>query len=157
MKDKQKIKIDIEGLKTILAFSNTPVYLFKHFRSNKSIQTFGENTSLNKIKELIKIQIDNLTSIKDMVLLYAYIISLSMHNSIESIEVLEELRSEYSHIRWLSKIISLVENSQFDPISFQYIDATPKPEIKSIREEDLTTEDEITYLEVSNESNINNV
>ncbi len=108
----KKHKIQIEELVPFFLFANTPYYLFKHFRESHSVQDFGETTSLAEIKGEITSLISDLRRTEDMILLYAYVISLCVHNSSESIEFLEKLRKEHSSIRWLPIITCLVENSQ---------------------------------------------
>lgn len=129
----KKHKIEIEELMPFFLFANTPSYLFKHFRENSGVQDFGETTSLAEIKREVTSLISNLRTVEDIILLYAYVISLCAHNSSESVEFLEKLRKEYSNIKWLAIITCLVENSQTNIEYFGKIDILrkQKPVIKT--------------------------
>lgn len=126
-------KIKIEELIPSFVFANTPLYLFKNFRRNTSVQDFGETASLVEIKREIASLVSNPKTVKDMILLYAYVISLCAHNSSKSIEFLEELRKKHSNIKWLPTITCLVENSQDNIGYFKEINISrkQKPVIKT--------------------------
>lgn len=129
----KKHKIEIEELMPSFLSANTPSYLFKHFRENSGVQDFGETTSLAEIKREITSLISNLRTVEDMILLYAYVISLCAHNSSKSIEFLEELRKKHSNIKWLATITCLVESSQDNIGYFEEINISrkQKPVIKT--------------------------
>jgi hypothetical protein len=103
---------DLNTLKEFLAFANTPFYLFKHFRKHAVVQDIGENQSFEKIKKIIETKANKLQTVNDLIILYAYIISLTMHNSNKSIKLLQNLKNKHKDIKWIPSITSLTENSQ---------------------------------------------
>lgn len=109
---RKNIELDFKNLIEKLIFANTPAYLFKKFRSNESVQNIGEKFSLLEIKKVIETKIKKIESVEDLVILYAYIISLSMHYNDESIDFLERLGQKYQGIQWLTEIIALVIDSR---------------------------------------------
>lgn len=105
--------LDRERAIKVLAFANTPNYVFKNLKTIRSIQDIAHKYKtidlIQTHRELLKIATP---SADDYLLLYVLLIVFMMKGDSQSINYLEELRKV--NIRWFPEIINIFK-SEFIP------------------------------------------
>lgn len=85
MKEEDLVNIlDLVSLKEIYLLANTPLYLYKHFKRNPSIQILSKKYDLNEIKKIFCWLVKQPRSIDRLACIYSLIIALSFkldHNT----------------------------------------------------------------------------
>lgn len=103
-----KLKLlDLDSLRQIRLVSNTPAYLYKHFRRNGSLQRFADSCSATDLAEML----DSLEQRKRKtgnyeITLYAIAVALSLKDYSEVRTLLNRL-SKFD-IKWMPEIKQLV-------------------------------------------------
>lgn len=98
-----EIVIDLEGLKEILIFANTPLYLYKNFRKNEAVQTLAKVYSPEDLIRYFDYNLENATvSFNNLTLAYAMLIALSLKEYDQVISFFNRLDS-YS-IKWAKEL-----------------------------------------------------
>ena len=114
----------IEQIAEIYIVSNTPSYLYKHFRQRDEIKELADSNTPEELKNCI-VQIDNKDNLtlNDVVLGYAATVALTFHN-------LEEVKGEVENIElnkleWVGRILNLWSESYVPTLEI-----TLKPTLK---------------------------
>jgi len=117
----------IEQIAKKYVVSNTPSYLYKHFRQRDEIKELADNYSSEELINLI-LQIDNKNnlSLKDVVIGYAATVALTFHNLDEVKAATEEI--EINKLEWVGRILHLWSEKFLHTIN---ITIKSKPTIKT--------------------------
>lgn len=102
--------LNVEALANVYWVSNTPAYLFRHYRNNPTVQEFAEIHSVEQLVSFIA-QVANTElakrKIEDIVLAYASIVGLTFKNP--SIVKKKTRKLSFERIYWGDAILRLWE------------------------------------------------
>jgi len=107
--------IDMKNVGKRLAYANTPAYVYKHLREEKSVADIAEIfTSDELITQLKDTTSREVSSNEEIVLIYALLIAITLKGDEQSLNFLRHIR-EHSTIRWFKEITGIFL-STFKPI-----------------------------------------
>ena len=107
MRDDIKNALDLNLLKVIFLFANTPHYLYMKFSENQSIQMLSSKFSLKElIREFFDIE-KQPRDFENFVYLYSLLIALSFGDSSDVERFLESLKRY--EIEWLKEIKDIIK------------------------------------------------
>jgi hypothetical protein len=107
MKEELKRELNLDSLKEIFILANIPMYVYKHFREDNSIQSFSKKYSVDKLVDFYNqlTEID-ITELDDIILVYSILISISFKNYNEIILFFKEIKPV--EIRWFNKLNEII-------------------------------------------------
>ena len=99
-------QIDLKPLIDAYLFANTPMYLYRHFRNNASLQELAERTSIQiLVAEYDRRTVKETRSIEDIVVAYSTLIAITFLKYQRALEVFENLG--LSRLDWGDEIRSI--------------------------------------------------
>ncbi len=102
--------LNISALRQIQVLSNTPSYLYKHFKNDVSVRTFADSCSVKDFKDLLSsLAARRRQTGNYQILLYAIAVSLSFKEYKDARPLLEKLKT--FDVKWLSRIIALARDA----------------------------------------------
>lgn len=93
---------EIQDLKYIHIVSNTPLYLFKNFKSNSIVQNLSKISSTKELIDRFNFLIKNDLSADSLTELYAIIVALTMKDSFEAHQFFMDL-DKYD-VKWFNNL-----------------------------------------------------
>ena len=109
MKPKLKF-LDLATLTQIQILSNTPGYLYKHFKNDPSLRAFAESCSVDNLTDFVASLVKRKhRSGNYHVLLYAIAVSLSFKEYGDIRQLLDQLGK--IDIKWLPRLVQLIQSS----------------------------------------------
>jgi len=118
------LNLHYDALRKWYLFANTPLYLYKHFREEQSVQVLASTYSSSQlIKSFSGVAAQGLNNIDDLIRLYAIIFALTFKDYSDVRSFFENL-AEYP-LKWSSEIRNIYLNS-FRPVNMFAIDKKNK-------------------------------
>ncbi|MGO8761967.1 MAG: hypothetical protein ACLP2P_02770 [Desulfobaccales bacterium] len=124
-------ELDLNELKKIYLFSNTPLYLYNNFKRNKSIQNLSETDTKTLINHFDKIIIKKPT-LDNLVTLYALIMGLTFKDIHEVNGFFDKL--DIYNIEWAKEIRNIYKAKNIPTQIYKVKARIIRPEIKIISE-----------------------
>jgi len=113
-------QIDVESLCQIYLVSNTPRYLYKHLRSDPSVQWMAKNLSANQLVGLYtESQEGSTRSISEVAVAHAVLAALSHMSYGDIAPVLDSLPT--AGLKWASELIDILKRTRIiiETVSFE--------------------------------------
>jgi len=99
--------IDIKSIGKILAYANTPAYVYTHLHEEKSVANIAKMFTSDELITQLKNSIAHeVSSNEDIVLMYALLIAITLKGDEQSLIFLRQIR-ENSTVRWFKEITSI--------------------------------------------------
>jgi hypothetical protein len=115
----------IDWLSQIYAVSNTPSYLYRRYRADKTVENLAKTYTPEELLNCI-FQIDNKNNLtlEDVVTAYAATVGLTFHDIKFSINMIKHV--QFQKLEWVQNIINVWEETR---IPAQLINLRNKPKI----------------------------
>lgn len=104
-------QVDVESLCQIYLVSNTPRYLYKHLRSNPSVQWMANNLSINQLTAIYAESLQKSgRSINEVVMAHAVLAALSHMSYGDIAPALDSLQT--ANLKWASEMIDILKKTR---------------------------------------------
>lgn len=136
-------KIDIDSLKDVYLVSNTPLYLYKNFVNDQSVQELKlSNTTQELVEEFIHISNIEIEEIDDLVYAYAIYIAILLKDDNLTNTFIDSAGD--INFEWFGDLKSIYEETITPTYSFEIKENYSRP-TKNIKQ---SSEDNINDLEL---------
>jgi hypothetical protein len=109
MKEVLEKELNLESIKEIFILANIPMYIYKHFKEDSSIQFLSKKYSTNEFIDFYnKLTENEITELDDIVIIYSILMAISFKNYNEINQFFEDIKP--IEIRWFNKLKEIIQS-----------------------------------------------